>query len=531
METYSSIFNEALAPVTPGPSSSNTAGPFRIARTCLELFGKPVAKAAIEMSSGGAFTFTYFGMRSDLAFIGGLLGREPDHPRFLYAYEDAKDAGLEISYRFLDELPSDPSEYVRLVLSSSDGRTMTFTGASVGGGGFYLDSVDGCPFYTRGYHHEVLLFCAPDAAEACEQFVRKIATDVESIDAGSGENQVMLDIKFANMPSPSVMELLAQAPGVVRSCRAQPRHAVSVSQSRKPVFLTPGELTDYADGAGIPVWQAAVDYEMSLSGWTQQEVLAHADKLWDIVLASIEGGYKPGNDMDAVVPCRAPEVRTFYENGSQMPGGILDTAVPVALAIQEYSNSSGIIVCIPTGGASGVVPGVILGAAKHMHLSREQQVQALLVAGLMGVFMAETDYFGAYGCQAEIGCGVGMAAGALVSLMGGSAEQTCNAASLGLQSLLGLVCDSVCGASQIPCFIRNMTGTATALVCANAAMAGVDALIPLDEMVGALMRVGTTIRSARLNTMGANATPTGIRLEEQEIARQKKAVDEKLAGK
>ena len=72
METYPSIFNESLAPVTPGPSSSNTAGPFRIARTCLEFFGEPVTKAAIEMSSGGAFTFTYFGMRSDLAFIGGL---------------------------------------------------------------------------------------------------------------------------------------------------------------------------------------------------------------------------------------------------------------------------------------------------------------------------------------------------------------------------------------------------------------------------------------------------------------------------
>ena len=142
--------------------------------------------------------------------------------------------------------------------------------------------------------------------------------------------------------------------------------------------------------------------------------------------------------------------------------------------------------------------------------------------------MAETDYFGAYGCQAEIGCGVGMAAGALVGILGGSAKTACDAASMGIQSLLGLVCDSVCGASQVPCFIRNMTGTATALVCANAAMAGLDALIPLDEMVDTLMRVGTALRSARLNTMGANASPTGLRLEKEEIARQKKAADEKL---
>ena len=529
METYPSIFNESLAPVTPGPSSSNTAGPFRIARTCLEFFGEPVTKAAIEMSSGGAFTFTYFGMRSDLAFIGGLLGREPDPPCFLNAYEDAKQAGIEIEYRFLDELPPDPSEYVRLVLSSSvSGRTMTFCGASVGGGGFYLDSVDGCPFYTRGYHHEVLLFCDPDAQSACESAARTLVSGFERIESSPGEGCAMIDIKLTGEPSQELLASLRGIQGVRSVCTASPRHAVSISRHRKPVFLTPAELVSYADGKGIPVWQAAVDYEMSLSGWTQQQVLNYADKLWDIVLASIEGGYRPGNDMDAVVPCRAPQVKEFYESGSQVPGGILDTAVPVALAIQEYSNSSGIIVCIPTGGASGVVPGIILGAAKQMDLSRGQQVRALLVAGLMGVFMAETDYFGAYGCQAEIGCGVGMAAGALASLMGGNAQNACDAASLGLQSLLGLVCDSVCGASQVPCFIRNMTGTATALVCANAAMAGLDALIPLDEMVGALMRVGLTIRSARLNTMGANATPTGAKLEEEEIARQKKAVDEKL---
>ena len=529
MERYPSIFNEALAPVTPGPSSSNTAGPFRIAGTCLELFGQPLTEASIEMSSKGSFPFTYFGMRSDLAFIGGLLGRTPDHARFLYAYEDAEAAGLRIAYRFLDELPGDPSEYVRIVLSNSHtGKTMTFCGASVGGGGFYLDSVDGCPFYTRGYHHEILLFSPLSRREDCEEAIRTLVPECEEFAVCPGPDRVMYDIKLVEEPAGELLAALGAIPGVREMGRARPRHTVTVSRTRKPVFSTPGELIAYADGQGIPLWQAAVDYEASLSGWTAEEVMAYADRLWRTVEDSVEGGYREGNRMDAVVPCRAPDVRKYYENGPLIPGGILDTAVPVALSIQEYSNSSGIIVCIPTGGASGIVPGVILGAAKEQGLTRDQQVKGLLTAGLMGVFMAETDYFGAYGCQAEIGCGVGMAAGALVGILGGSAKTACDAASMGIQSLLGLVCDSVCGASQVPCFIRNMTGTATALVCANAAMAGLDALIPLDEMVDTLMRVGTALRSARLNTMGANASPTGLRLEKEEIARQKKAADEKL---
>ena len=148
---------------------------------------------------------------------------------------------------------------------------------------------------------------------------------------------------------------------------------------------------------------------------------------------------------------------------------------------------------------------------------------------MAGVFMAETDYFGGWGCQAEIGCGVGMAAAALVSMMGGTPKQCLDAASMGIQSLIGLVCDSVCGESQVPCYVRNMTGCATALACANAAMAGLDALIPLDEMVTAMMNVGRASRSIKLNSMGANGTPTGVRLEAEEQERQQKAVDEKLA--
>ena len=80
MKRIPSIFNEALAPVTPGPSSSNTAGPMRIASVCRQFFGLPITKASIEMSKFGSFPFTYFGMRSDLAFVFGLLGHSPSAP-------------------------------------------------------------------------------------------------------------------------------------------------------------------------------------------------------------------------------------------------------------------------------------------------------------------------------------------------------------------------------------------------------------------------------------------------------------------
>ena len=55
------------------------------------------------------------------------------------------------------------------------------------------------------------------------------------------------------------------------------------------------------------------------------------------------------------------------------------------------------------------------------------------------------------GCQAEIGSASAMAAGALVSLRGGTAEQIAHAAAMALKNLLGLVCDPVAGQVEVPC--------------------------------------------------------------------------------
>ena len=50
MKTYPSIFNDCLSPVSPGPSSSNTAGPYRLGSMAVDLLeGKP-SHLYIEMA-------------------------------------------------------------------------------------------------------------------------------------------------------------------------------------------------------------------------------------------------------------------------------------------------------------------------------------------------------------------------------------------------------------------------------------------------------------------------------------------------
>jgi L-serine dehydratase len=145
--------------------------------------------------------------------------------------------------------------------------------------------------------------------------------------------------------------------------------------------------------------------------------------------------------------------------------------------------------------------------------------QAMLAAGLIGVFIAHHATFAAEvaGCQAECGAGSGMAAAALVTLAGGTTRQAVDAASSALQNVLGLVCDPVANRVEVPCLGRNVMAASNALACANMALAGYDAVIPLDEVIEAMDQVGRSIpRALRCTALGGlSVTPTS-----KEIARR-----------
>ena len=123
-----------------------------------------------------------------------------------------------------------------------------------------------------------------------------------------------------------------------------------------------------------------------------------------------------------------------------------------------------------------------------------EQENALLVAGLIGAFYYPTHYTGAIGCQAEIGVAVSMASAALCSMMTDDPDTIHCAASLGGQVLMGLLCNPIEGYVQVPCIVRNMTAVPTAVTCANAALAGMDHIVPLDDVVALMLAVGEKIR-------------------------------------
>ena len=110
-----------------------------------------------------------------------------------------------------------------------------------------------------------------------------------------------------------------------------------------------------------------------------------------------------------------------------------------------------------------------------------------------------------------------MAAAALVSLLGGTPEQMAAACATALQNLLGLVCDPVAGLVEVPCVKRNVIGAVNALTAAELALAGVENVIPCDEVIDAMRAVGDVMPTALRETGGGGlaATPTGRRIAEE----------------
>lgn len=183
----------------------------------------------------------------------------------------------------------------------------------------------------------------------------------------------------------------------------------------------------------------------------------------------------------------------------------------------------GVIVAAPTAGSCGALPGAIIGMGTSMELHEDEKVKGLLAAGLIGVFIAAHATFAAEvgGCMAETGSGGGMAAAGIVVMANGTLQQALGAASLALQNSLGLICDPIGNRVEAPCLGRNVMAATNAVACANMALSDYNALIPLDEVIITMKKVGDeihhTLRCTNLGGLSITAAAKQIeaQLEEQ----------------
>ena len=117
------------------------------------------------------------------------------------------------------------------------------------------------------------------------------------------------------------------------------------------------------------------------------------------------------------------------------------------------------------------------------------------------------------GCQAEIGSASAMAAAATVDVLGGTPTMAAHALAMTIKNMLGLICDPVAGLVEVPCVKRNALGASQALVSADMALANIQSLIPADEVIHTMHKVGTNLPDEFRETGegGLAQTPTALK--------------------
>jgi L-serine dehydratase len=510
-----SILNDVIGPVMRGPSSSHCAAALRIGRLARDLMGGRISSVAVEFDTNGSLATTHLSQGSDMGLMGGLLGWETSDERLAHSAAALAQAGIAISFSVHDFGARHPNTY-KLKLTNPD-EQHTLTAISTGGGMIEIQEIDGAALSLAGDYYETLLYyegASPDLPAFIEN---KVAADAVRAFAVSGGT--LVEIKAQQfLDAPTIAGLgLPRAVKLVRHL-APVLPVLSGRQTSVP-FITCEEMLRYNAGKDLALWELACRYESARGGLSQQQVLERMTEIIRILRRSILSGIAGTRYQDRILGYQSGAFQAHMHSRSLLEGGILNQIILYVTALMEMKSSLGVIVAAPTAGTCSGLPGACIGAASAMGLSEEEMAKAMLAAGLIGIFITARATFAAEvgGCQAECGAASGMAAAALVTLVQGSLPQALNATSMALQNILGMICDPVANRVEVPCLGKNVLAASNALACANMALANYDAVIPLDEVIETMDRVGRSLPvELRCTALGGlSITPTSKKIEQQ----------------
>lgn len=295
------------------------------------------------------------------------------------------------------------------------------------------------------------------------------------------------------------------------------------------LFSNVKELVAIAEKEQQPISEIMIRQEMLLTRRSREDIVAQMENNLAVMEKSVEDGLKGVHSPSGLTGGDAVLIQNYMKTGKSLSGELLLDAVSKAVATNEVNAAMGLICATPTAGAAGIVPGTLFAVKNKLNPTHEQMVNYLFTTGAFGFIVANNASISgaAGGCQAETGSAASMAAAAIVEMAGGTPQQSAEAFSIVMKNMLGLVCDPVAGLVEVPCVKRNAMGAAKALVGADMALAGVISVIPTDEVIEAMHKIGQSMPSALRETAkgGLAATPTGKALEAKIFGKDKETRD------
>lgn len=512
MSYYPDFFNDVFGPIMQPGSSSHMAAPCRLGKLASNLLGGVPVSVEFIMDQQGSFAGTFGVMNEDKGMLAGVLGLEPEDERIYCALELAKESGIEYHYVFDIMKESDHLNAIKYILHGADGNSAILVGDSTGGGMVRIKKLDGYPVDLIGDSYVTLIFSSITDIQkkSVEEYVDGfIQWNVSTKDGKTLEY-------FLASTKPKLEGIKRIIPDV-RIELLEPVLPVVMQKGRKPqLFRTVGEWLDISQKLGISMSEASVRYEMNSSLWSRDQVINEMNKIKDILFRQISAAFEDKiSDRD---PFQRYDGRKWniYQTRNKVLSGTLSEQI-IKRVIGVNAKIKGVpIVPGPMGTGGGYLFSVLYSVKEAHGFSDEDLLRGLFVAaGIGALAYTHTNPTGeVVGCAGECGVCCAMTAAAIVE-MAGQGERIDHAASLALQAFIGIPCDPVIGGYEVPCFSRIMTAASMSVVYADLALAGVDAIIPYDEMLKAIDTLGKNMSSELLCTSagGCCVTPTAKRCE------------------
>lgn len=278
------------------------------------------------------------------------------------------------------------------------------------------------------------------------------------------------------------------------------------------------ELVTTAEKRGCKVSILVKELEAKSTGRSVEELFKRMKSYFEVMREAANRGVT--SEVRSISGITGGEGRKMWNAAERaLSGSTLAKAAARAMAVANVNASMGKIVAAPTAGSCGILPGAVLTIGEKLSKTDEEIVDSLFTAAEVGRIIAlNATLAGAEGgCQAECGAASAMAAAAVVELAGGSPRQVAHAVAIALKAVMGLVCDPVAGLVEVPCIKRNAMGAVQAILAADMAIAGIESVIPADEVISAMKEVGRMMPDRLKETAmgGVAATPTGKKLSEK----------------
>ncbi|MEA1065225.1 L-serine ammonia-lyase [Erwinia sp. HR93] len=257
------------------------------------------------------------------------------------------------------------------------------------------------------------------------------------------------------------------------------------------------ELLAHCKESGLSLSGLVLQNELALH--SKAEIDAYFADIWSTMRACIDRGLNTEGVLPGPlrVPRRAQALRRMLISSGKLssdPMNVVDWVNMFALAVNEENAAGGRVVTAPTNGACGIVPAVLAYYDRFIEtVTPDIYLRYFLACGAIGIlYKMNASISGAeVGCQGEVGVACSMAAAGLAELQGGSPEQVCVAAEIGMEHNLGLTCDPVAGQVQVPCIERNAIASVKAINSARMALRRTsEPRVSLDKVIETMYETG-----------------------------------------